>query len=110
MCAQCLDILADGIQQGRDEMRAELAEEQDDDVITTTTDTIRLVWKEGHTEGLNAVRQDGEIWRREQLSWNKGYEQGRNTMRRDVIDLLTTYGPLNSVIPEIMKLLDRELS
>lgn len=85
MCDQCLDILADGIQQGRDEMRAELAEEQDDDVITTTTDTIQLVW-------------------------NEGYEAGRNTMLKDVRQLLVTYGPLNSVIPEIMKLLDRELS
>jgi hypothetical protein len=51
-----------------------------------------------------------EVWRIEQLAWNKGYEQGRETMLRDVRQLLITYGPLNSVIPEIMKLLDRELS
>lgn len=51
-----------------------------------------------------------EVWRSEQLSWNKGYEHGRETMLSDVRQLLVTYGPLNSVIPEIMKLLDRELS
>lgn len=42
--------------------------------------------------------------------WNKGYEQGRQTMLLDVRKLLINYGPLNSVIPEIVKLLDRELS
>lgn len=55
-----------------------------DDEITTTTGTIRLVW-------------------------NEGYEDGRNAMLADVINLLTTYGPLNSVIPEIVKLIEREL-
>jgi len=56
-----------------------------DDEITTTTGTIRLVWTEG-------------------------YEEGRDTMLSDVLNLLTTYGPLNSVIPEIVKLIERELS